>query len=550
MYDWANSGYATSGLAAFFPVYYVLLFKDSLGEEATLWGINFTGSSSWSMGIAISTLVVALSSPLLGVIADRIPIKKTLLWAYTIAGCLFAVLGFFSAYTSHPWAWLLGTFILGNIGFAGGLVIYNSFLPHIAPRHLLDDVSSRGYAYGYVGGGLLLLLHVIVLVLTSQSDHTDLILRLCIASVGLWWFAWSLWALKTIPEPEIFNKIEGLTISGAPKVALSELRKTFKELIRFKVILIYLAAYLLFNDGIQTVMGIATAFATDALKIDQMFIILSLLIIQFVAAPSAMAFSKLASIWNTKKSLYIALAGWIVIVLFGVAIIPLEPNKHSDFDYQLTYNEAKSEYLLEQMPELSNSKMDTAWGIEIGELELGQSLSSTAAKKLGEKILTSDNSQYSISISGGSLNETTIVGLYHRSKLGKGALDWWPDLIRNSLWIPLGLTAELQWIILGISVGLVMGGSQALARSLFAQITPDTRSGEFFSFFGFMSRASSVFGPMLYVVVTAMFDTRMAVASILSIIIAGTGILRWVDVEKGVIVAQEEDQKQRTSSSV
>ena len=86
MYDWANSGYATSGLAAFFPVYYVLLFKEALGEEAVLWGINFTGSSSWSVGLAISTLVVAISSPILGVIADRIPIKKTLLWAYTIAG--------------------------------------------------------------------------------------------------------------------------------------------------------------------------------------------------------------------------------------------------------------------------------------------------------------------------------------------------------------------------------------------------------------------------------------------------------------------------------
>ncbi len=548
MYDWANSGYATSGLAAFFPVYYVLLFKDALGEEAVLWGINFTGSSSWSVGLAISTLVVAISSPILGVIADRIPIKKILLWAYTIAGSLFAVLGFFSAYTSHPWAWLLGTFILGNIGFAGGLVIYNSFLPHIAPRHLLDEVSSRGYAFGYVGGGLLLLGHVVVLVLTSQSDHSDLILRLCIASVGLWWFGWSLWALKAIPEPVIFNKIEGLTISRAPRVALSELSKTFKELVQFKVILIYLAAYLLFNDGIQTVMGIATAFATDALKIDQMFIILSLLIIQFVAAPSAMGFSKLASIWNTKKSLYIALAGWIVIVLFGVAIIPLEPNKYGDFDYQLTYNDVKADYLLENLPDLSNSKLDTDWDIEIGDLELGQSLSVTATKTLVEKIDISDNSQYSVSISGGVLDGITHIGRYHKSKLGYGALDWWPELIRNSLWIPLGLTAELQWIILGISVGLVMGGSQALARSLFAQITPETRSGEFFSFFGFMSRASSVFGPMLYVVVTAMFDTRVAVASILSIIIAGTSILKWVDVEKGVIVAQDEDQKQRANS--
>jgi len=548
MYDWANSGYATSGLAAFFPVYYVLLFKNALGEEAVLWGINFTGSSSWSVGLVISTLVVALSSPILGVIADRIPIKKTLLWVYTIAGSLCAILGFFSAYTSHPWAWLWGTFILGNIGFAGGLVIYNSFLPHLAPRDLLDDVSSRGYAYGYVGGGLLLLIHVIVIVLTSQSEHTDLILRLCIASVGVWWFVWALWALKKIPEPEIFNPIYGLTIRSAPKVAFAELNKTLKELVRFKVILIYLAAYLLFNDGIQTVMGIATAFAMDALKIDQMFIILSLLIIQFVAAPSAMGFSKLATAWNTKRSLYLALAGWIVIVLFGVAIIPLQPNQHSDFDYQFSYDETKSQYVLAQGPELTDSKMDTAWRSEIGELEQGQSFSVKAIKELSNQIATSKNSQYSLSITGGGLNGTTGIGSYHRSTLGNGSLDWWPELIRNLLWIPLGLTAELQWIILGISVGLVMGGSQALARSLFAQITPETRSGEFFSFFGFMSRASSVFGPMLYVVVTAMFDTRMAVASILSIIIAGTGILKWVDVEQGVIVAQEEDKNQRNIS--
>jgi MFS-type transporter involved in bile tolerance (Atg22 family) len=192
--------------------------------------------------------------------------------------------------------------------------------------------------------------------------------------------------------------------------------------------------------------------------------------------------------------------------------------------------------------------MDTAWKLEIGELELGQSFPYRAIKELSSQIATSKNSQYSISISGGGLSGTTKIGSYHRSTLGNGSLDWWPELIRNFLWIPLGLTAELQWIILGISVGLVMGGSQALARSLFAQITPETRSGEFFSFFGFMSRASSVFGPMLYVVVTAMFDTRMAVASILSIIIAGTAILKWVNVEQGVTIAREEDKNQRNTS--
>ena len=157
IYDWANSAFATSGLVAIFPVYFVFLFKEALGESTTFLGITFTGSSVWSLAIAISTATVALSSPVLGVISDRIPIKRALLWIYTATGALFTVLSFFSAYTGQPWAWLIGTFTLANVGFAGGQVFYNSFLPHIGPKHLTDDISSRGYAYGYLGGGLLLL---------------------------------------------------------------------------------------------------------------------------------------------------------------------------------------------------------------------------------------------------------------------------------------------------------------------------------------------------------------------------------------------------------
>ena len=153
MYDWANSAFATSGVAAVFPVYFVLLFKEALGEGTVFLGVTFTASSMWSLGVAISTATVAVSSPLLGVISDRVPIKKALLWTYTAAGSFFTVMAFFSAYTGQPWAWLFGMFTLANVGFAGSLVFYNAFLPHIGPRHLLDDISSRGFAYGYAGGG-------------------------------------------------------------------------------------------------------------------------------------------------------------------------------------------------------------------------------------------------------------------------------------------------------------------------------------------------------------------------------------------------------------
>ena len=547
MYDWANSGYATSGLAAFFPIYFVILFQNALGDEASLWGITFTGSSTLALALAVSTAFVALSSPLLGVVADRLPIKKTLLWVYTIGGSFFAVLAFFSAYTAHPWAWLLGTFILGNIGFAGSLVFYNSFLPHLAPRELLDDVSSRGFAYGYVGGGLLLLGHVVLVMFTAGTDYSDLIMRSAIASTGIWWFGWALWTLKVVPEPPLAQERIHLNFGSVTKLAFRELGRTLRELTRFRVIVIYLIAYFLFNDGIQTIMAVASAFAIDTLRINQIFIISALLIIQFVAAIAAMVFVWIANRTTTKRALYVALIGWILIVVLGVAIVRLVPEKHNDFDYQLNYQSSTMVYSLNAMPEEGTSHNDLLWIDEIGSLTPNQVLRVSAAESLLTSVRDSENALYTISIKGGPLADRSEIGKLHPSVLGKGAIDWWPKLVRELLWSPLGLAAEFQWLILGVCVGTVMGGSQALARSLFAQITPETRSAEFFSFFGFMNRASAVFGPLLYVIVTGMFDTRVAVASILAIIIAGTVTLAWVDVAKGAATAAEEDDRQRAA---
>ena len=157
----------------------------------------------------------------------------------------------------------------------------------------------------------------------------------------------------------------------------------------------------------------------------------------------------------------------------------------------------------------------------------------------------STHSAYAISIEGGALDGENGVGARHPSILGDGPIDWWPRFVRDRLWEPLGLSVGYQWLALGASVGLVLGGSQALARSLFAQITPEARSGEFFSFFGFVTRASAVFGPTLYVFVTAAFDTRVAVASIAVIIVAGTIALRAVDVPAGAQVAAAENERRR-----
>lgn len=545
MYDWANSGFAASGVAAIFPVYFVVLFKNTLGEEASFLGMTFTASSSWSFGIALSAAVVALSSPVLGVIADRAAIKKTLMWVYVSAGSLFVALAFFCVYTSSPSAWLFGAFVLGNVGFSGSLVFYNSLLPHIAPRELLDDVSCRGFAYGYVGGGLLLVIHLAVILAVADTGVEDLVTRIAIASIGMWWFGWALWTLKVVPEPVVENAVSGLNPKTAVALAARELGVTFRELTRYRVVLVYLAAYLLFNDGIQTIMGIAGAFGADTLGIDLKFNMATILIIQFVAAGGAMLFSRLAALVSTKRALIVALVGWCLIVLFGVAIAPLVPTTEDSFDYLLTYDSDSAVYVVAEAPEIGDSVADGRWEAEVGALKSGQTITNSRAEKLVEGVRTSPNSRYSVLVKGGPSGDSAAVGALHPSTLGDGPVDWWPMLVRGALWAPLGIPSGFQFLILGALVGLVMGGSQALARSLFAQITPSSRSGEFFSFFGFMGKASSVFGPMLYVLVTGMFDTRVAITAILSIIVGGTLILRWVDVDAGARAADAEDRLAR-----
>ena len=544
MYDWANSAYATNAVAVL-PVYAVFLFKDALGVDAEFLGLRVTGSSTWALAVAISTGMAAITTPVLGVIADRMPIKKLLLGIYTACGSFFMVMTFFSAYSPQPWVWLFGSFFFANMGFAGAQVFYNALLPHVAPENLLDDVSSRGYAYGYLGGGLLLLAHMAAIFLAGDTEYADLVTRLAIASVGVWWFGWAIWTLVAVPEPRVANAVSGLGPFSAVALSLSEFRRTFGEVRKFKVVLLYLGAYVLFNDGIQTVLTISGAFAADTLGIPLIFNAGTVLIIQFVAVPGALAFGWLAARYSTKAALVASLGGWFIIIGFGIAIAPLEPEDHADFDYRLEYRSIDGVYEVAHAPEVSDSATDKTWQRGVGMIEEGDTLTRGRAERLVDGVEESHDSAYSVSVRGGALDGETAVGRLHASRLGSGPVDWWPATVRELLWKPLGLDAGFQWLFVGVFVGAIIGGSQALARSLFSQITPTVRSGEFFSFFGFMSKASAVFGPLLYVSVTSALDTRAAITSVALLILVGTVLMRWVDVAAGRATAAAEDARLR-----
>ena len=302
MYDWANSAFATSITVAILPVYFVSLFKDSVGPETIMLGFTFTGSSVWSLSVAISTAIVAITSPALGIIADRKNIRKYLLITYTLVGSIFTVLLFFSVYFENlDWAWMFGCFLIANVGFAGACVFYNSFLPHLGERDEYDQISGRGFSYGYVGGGILLAIHLALIMMFSGTTNEDLVIRLCLASVGLWWFGFAILTFMLVPEPKTEHNNDKISLISAGKIAIAQLKITFSEIKKFRMLAIFLAAYLLFNDGIQTVISISGAFGSDTLGVSLLSNMATILIVQFVAALGSEISWKLSQLFGTKK---------------------------------------------------------------------------------------------------------------------------------------------------------------------------------------------------------------------------------------------------------
>ena len=236
----------------------------------------------------------------------------------------------------------------------------------------------------------------------------------------------------------------------------------------------YLFAYVLFNDGIQTVLAIAGAFAADTLGIPLAFNMATIVIIQLVAVPGATGFGWLADKITTKRALGTALIGWIIVILFGIGIAPLGPQEHEDFDFQLDYRDGSSVYVVAAAPHLDGGGRVLKSEGDSWELKEGAMFRSETGPALRDAVAGEHGIGYTLSFRGGPMDGESAVGPEHPSVLGRGVLDWWPGLVRDTVWRPLGLDAGYQWLLLGVSVGVVIGGSQALARSLFAQITPQS----------------------------------------------------------------------------
>ncbi|MGP4082358.1 MFS transporter [Pseudalkalibacillus sp. R45] len=305
MYDWANSAFATTIMAAVLPIFYYDVAAKNIDKT--------TATAYWGYSQSIAVLIVALLAPILGAIADHSNSKMKFLRFFAYMGILASILLAFVGEGDYILASIL--LIAGTIGFSGGNVFYDGFLPEIASKDEIDRVSARGYAFGYIGGGLLLLINLMMIMNPSWFfiPNTLLATQISFASVGVWWFIFSIPMFRNIKEV----KHEQPQIKGAyVKIGFKRVLTTFKEIRQFKQLLLFLVAFWLFNDGISTIIKMATIYGRD-IGIGSNDLIAALLITQFVGIPFAFLFGYLAKRLQAKRALYIALWTYVVIVLLG-----------------------------------------------------------------------------------------------------------------------------------------------------------------------------------------------------------------------------------------
>jgi UMF1 family MFS transporter len=417
MYDWANSAFATTIMAAVLPIYYA-----SLGAAADAPALM---TSRWGFTTAIAALIAAVISPILGAVADFRGAKKKFLTIFMVIGVISTALLFFP---NKPGDWLLASiiFIFANIGFAGSLVYYDALLPHVARADEIDQVSSRGYMMGYIGGGLLLAVNLVMIMFLPEivpSLGVGLMTRLSFVTVALWWAIFTIPILTRVNEP--VRRIEAGEEGMNPiKVSFQRLARTFAEIKKYRDLAMGLLAFWVYANGIGTIITMATIYGTE-LGFGRTTLIGTLLMVQFLAAPFAFFFGWLSRKIGTKKGIYITLVVYTLIAIAG--------------------------YFLYQ---------------------------------------------------------------------------------------------EWQFWLLGAAVATVQGGSQALSRSLIGKMMPKSKSAEFYGFFSVFEKFASILGPAIFGVISViMGESRLSIASLVIFFAVGIFILSRVNVERGIKVAQEEEEQ-------
>ncbi|CAN5242003.1 MFS transporter [soil metagenome] len=422
-YDWANSVFPTTVVTVFLAPYLTGIAEAAADAEGRIYplGISVPPGSFFSYVLSFSVLVQVVILPVLGAVADRTQQKKALLGIFAYLGA-FATMGLFFVADDR---YLLGAglFVVANISFGAAIVVYYSFLPELAAPDERDDVSSRGLAFGYLGGGTLLALNL-ALFLSAEALGLDdaTAVRICLLSAGMWWALFALIPLARLRKHQPRQGSErGARVLAA---GFKQLGQTFKDMRRYPKTLLFLAAFLLYNDGIQTAAAVAAQYGEEELKLDRSVLISAILMVQFVAFFGALLLGRIAGRYGAKRTVLGSLVVWVAVLFLA--------------------------YFLAE----------------------GQAV---------------------------------------------------------------------QFYILGFFLGLVLGGSQALSRSLFSQLIPPGKEAEYFSFYELSDRGTSWLGPLIFGLTFQLTDSyRYAIISLVIFFVLGALLLAALPVRQAIIEAGNE----------
>lgn len=308
LYDWANSAFATTVMAGFFPA-----FLESY------WSVGVPGTTTTArLGNAnsIASLVIVFLAPVLGAIADRGSSRKKFLFFFAFLGVLASAALYRVA--EGDWLWALVLYAVGVVGFSGGNIFYDSLLPSVAPKGRVDTVSGLGYALGYVGGGLLFLFNVLMVTFPAAfglSGASEAV-RISFVSVAIWWALFSLPILFFVQEPRSPRAASGVK---AVAEGLRQLARTFNEIRRLRMVFLFLLGYWLYIDGVDTIVRMAVIYGLT-LGFQQQDLLTALLITQAVGFPSALLFGKIGEKLGPKTGIFICIAVYTVVTVWAVFI--------------------------------------------------------------------------------------------------------------------------------------------------------------------------------------------------------------------------------------
>ncbi len=316
LYDWANSAMIVVVVTAVYPIFFSSYAAAGLSPEQA--------TARHSAATTVALAFIAVLAPLLGAIADHSGLKKRMLGTFLGLGVTAIGLMFFIG--QGDWHLAAVLFVLANIGANGSFVFYDSLLPHVANREEIDKVSTAGYALGYIGGGLLLLVSLLMIMnpgllgLPTGDEATpseaSLPARISFVLTAVWWLGFSIPLFRRVPEPATRTETAREQKLDAVRAGIARLVHTFRELRRYRHALLMLVAFLIYNDGIGTIIRMATVYGEE-LQIDRSVMIGAVVLVQFVGIPFAFLFGAVAGRIGAKRAILLGLMVYVGISILG-----------------------------------------------------------------------------------------------------------------------------------------------------------------------------------------------------------------------------------------